>query len=91
MTLEADVVAHPASGRGTGTPSNRLRSRYGLTAAEIRVALILAEGLSYAEIAHRLSISSHTVHTHIKEIHRKLEVHSNGRAAALIRSLGEHK
>ena len=28
-----------------------------------------------------------TVHTHIKEIHKKLDVHSNGPAAALIRGL----
>ncbi len=90
MTAEADVMARTGSGEKVDLP-NKLRSRYGLTAAEIRVALILAEGLSYAEIARRLSISSHTVHTHIKEIHRKLEVHSNGRAAALIRSLGEHR
>ena len=66
--------------------SGRLRSRFGLTAAECRVALVLAEGLTYAEIAERLSISPHTVHTHIKQIHRKLGVHSNGRAAAVIRN-----
>ena len=51
----------------------RLRTRFGLTPAEIRVAIILADGLTYAEIAERLSISTHTVHTHVKEIHQKLE------------------
>jgi DNA-binding CsgD family transcriptional regulator len=66
-----------------------LRSQFALTAAEARVAVLIVDGLSYAEIAARLSISPHTVHTHVKEIHRKLNVHSNGRAAALIRGLGE--
>ena len=71
--------------------SARLRARFGLTPAEIRVAIILAEGLTYAEIAERLSISSHTVHTHVKEIHQKLGVHSNGRAADIIRRLEYQK
>jgi DNA-binding CsgD family transcriptional regulator len=72
--------------RGKGTPG-LLKARFGLTSAETRVALLVANGLSYAEIAGELGISSHTVHTHVKEIHRKLAVHSNGRAAALIRGL----
>lgn len=67
----------------------RLRSKFGLTPGESRVALLVAEGLTYAEIADRLCISTHTVHTHVKEIHRKFDVHSNGRAAALIHSLEE--
>jgi DNA-binding CsgD family transcriptional regulator len=71
--------------------SARLRARFGLTPAEIRVAVVLAEGLSYAEIAKRLSISVHTVHTHVKEIHQKLEVPTNGRAAAIIRRLEYQK
>jgi DNA-binding CsgD family transcriptional regulator len=71
--------------------TERLRSQFGLTAAESRVALAVSEGLSYAEIARRLSISTHTVHTHVKELHQKLGVHSNGRAAAIIRSLEYQK
>ncbi|HTY40330.1 MAG TPA: helix-turn-helix transcriptional regulator [Thermoanaerobaculia bacterium] len=70
----------------TSTP-NLLRSRFGLTVGETRVAILVADGLSYAEIATRLRISIHTVHTHIKEIHQKLDVHSNGKAAAVIRGL----
>jgi len=64
-----------------------LKARFGLTAAEARVAFAVADGLSYAEIGEALGISSHTVHTHIKEIHRKLQVHTNLRAAALIRRI----
>jgi DNA-binding CsgD family transcriptional regulator len=64
-----------------------LRDRFGLTAAEARVGLLVMEGLSYAEIGARLSVSPNTVHTHIKEIHRKLDVHSTARAGALIRGL----
>ena len=74
-----------------GDISEELRARFALTDGEIRVAVVLAEGLSYAEIAERLSVSIHTVHTHLKEIHRKLGVHSNGRAAALIRKLDSRR
>lgn len=68
-----------------------LRERFGLTPAEASIAMLVADGLMYAEIAERLAVSPHTVHTHIKEVHRKLDVHSNGRAAALIRELGERE
>jgi DNA-binding CsgD family transcriptional regulator len=68
-----------------------LRSRFGLTVTEARVAVLIVDGLTYAEIAARRSISPHTVHTHVKEIHRKLNVHTNARAAALIRDLSERE
>lgn len=74
--------------RAEGT-SELLRERFGLTRAEAGVAVLVVDGLSYSEIGERLSISPHTVHTHVKEIHRKLDVHSNGRAAALIRRVEE--
>ena len=51
-----------------------------LTRREIEVLDLLARGLTYALIAHRLGISEHTVTTHIKNTYRKLDVHS-GRAA----------
>ncbi len=76
--------------RAAGT-ADLLRERFGLTPAEASVAMLVADGLRYAEIAEQLAVSSHTVHTHIKEIHRKFDVHSNGRAAALIRGLGERE
>ena len=74
---------------GPTSIANLLHFRYGLTPGETRVAILVADGLSYADIAGRLRISTHTVHTHVKEIHRKLDVHSNGRAAALNRRLAE--
>jgi DNA-binding CsgD family transcriptional regulator len=75
------------SQEGKTSAANLMQSRFGLTPGEVRVAMLVSDGLSYADIAARLQISVHTVHTHIKEIHRKLGVHSNGRAAALIRKL----
>jgi len=48
------------------------------------VALALAEGLSYREVASRHAISLHTVHSHVKAIHDKAGVTSNGQLLALI-------
>lgn len=90
-TLSLDGEFSIPGARETSRLAEKLRSRFGLTAAESRVALAVSEGLSYAEIATLLSVSIHTVHTHVKEIHQKLGVHSNGRAAAIIRRLEYQK
>jgi two-component system nitrate/nitrite response regulator NarL len=53
-----------------------------LTTREREVLALLVEGLSGPMIAHRLSISTHTVRTHIQSILTKLQVHSRLEAAA---------
>jgi RNA polymerase sigma factor (sigma-70 family) len=55
-----------------------------LTPRERDVALLLAEGLTYKEIATRLGVSPHTVNTHVKAVLRKLKVSGSRRLAALI-------
>jgi DNA-binding NarL/FixJ family response regulator len=54
-----------------------------LTARELQVLLLLAEGLASAEIAARLFISPKTVSTHIDRILVKLDVRSRAQAVAL--------
>jgi DNA-binding NarL/FixJ family response regulator len=51
-----------------------------LTARESDVLRLVARGYSYAEIAATQGISKHTVQMHIKNLYRKLEVHSRGEA-----------
>jgi pimeloyl-ACP methyl ester carboxylesterase/DNA-binding CsgD family transcriptional regulator len=53
-----------------------------LTAREREVLRLVADGLSDAEIAERLVVSSHTVHRHVANIRRKLGLHSRSAAAA---------
>jgi len=53
-----------------------------LTKREREVLGSLCEGNSYKMIADRLFISDKTVHTHIKNIYRKLEVHSQTEAVS---------
>ena len=56
-----------------------------LTARELQVVRLLSEGCTYARIADRLGISEHTVTSHIKNVYRKLDVHTG--AAAVFRTL----
>jgi DNA-binding NarL/FixJ family response regulator len=51
-----------------------------LTARESEILNAIARGFSYAETAGLLHISVQTVHTHLKNIYKKLEVHSKTEA-----------
>jgi LuxR family maltose regulon positive regulatory protein len=55
-----------------------------LTDRELDVLRLMAEGLKYEEIAHRLFISVNTVRSHVKVIYGKLEV--NNRTQAIERA-----
>ncbi|MEI7935649.1 MAG: response regulator transcription factor [Verrucomicrobiota bacterium] len=52
------------------------RQDYGLTAREQEILELMTQGLAKKEIADRLSVSYHTVDTHIRNIYTKLHVHS---------------
>ncbi|MBW8906393.1 MAG: response regulator transcription factor [Betaproteobacteria bacterium] len=56
-----------------------------LTEREIEVLARLARGRSYAQAAHELGMSAHTIGSHVKNAYRKLEVHSA--AAAVMRAV----
>jgi len=57
--------------------------RSSLTARELEVLTLLAEGLTPDELAARLFISNRTVGTHIQNIFRKLGVRTRAQAVAL--------
>ena len=64
--------------KGAGKPTDPA----GLTAREVEVLRLVAQGLSDKEIATRLVLSRHTVHRHIHSILTKLELPSRTAAAA---------
>jgi DNA-binding NarL/FixJ family response regulator len=51
-----------------------------LSTRETDILRLVSKGLSCAEVGEQLSISTHTVVTHVKNIYRKLAVHSRAEA-----------
>jgi predicted ATPase/DNA-binding CsgD family transcriptional regulator len=60
----------------------------GLTAREVDVLRLVAQGLPDTQIAERLVVSPHTVHAHLRSIYGKLEITS--RAAATRFAVDHH-
>src|SRR5262249_43989978 len=59
-----------------------------LTAREVEVLALVAEGLRNADIARRLNVSEQTVGHHISAMLRKLDVRTRGEAGATAVRLG---
>jgi DNA-binding CsgD family transcriptional regulator len=47
-----------------------------LTCREMEVLRLLARGCTYIQVSERLGMSVHTVESHVKNVYRKLDVHS---------------
>jgi len=69
-----------AAGRAQAVSSRPAASV--LTPRELDVLTLVAQGLSNADIARRLVLSEHTVHRHLANILRKLDLPSRAAAAA---------
>ncbi len=59
-----------------------------LSVREREVLALIARGFSYGEIAKFHNVTVHTVQTHIKNLYRKLAVHSRGEAVYEAMQLG---
>ena len=86
------VIPHRLANAAAGGLSDderdaRLRARQ-LTARELEILTMLAEGASSADIRARLVVSPNTVRTHIQNILTKLQVHSRLEAAAFAVKFG---
>ena len=57
--------------RPTQVPAEWMMDAYGLTLAEVRVALAVAAGATIANTARQLKISPNTVKTHLRRIYEK--------------------
>jgi DNA-binding CsgD family transcriptional regulator len=74
-------IPRGAQARNRGNPR-------GITARELKVLALLAEGRRNADIAQRLFVSEKTVGHHVSAVLAKLGVHSRGEAVATARGLG---
>jgi DNA-binding CsgD family transcriptional regulator len=64
--------------------ASRPNASAALTAREREVLLLVAQGLTDAQIADRLMLSAHTVHRHVANARTKLGVPSRAAAAAWV-------
>jgi DNA-binding CsgD family transcriptional regulator/tetratricopeptide (TPR) repeat protein len=91
-TAVRDAVLRDRHARGLRVPRGpRQASRTspaGLTARETEVLVLLADGLSYAEVAERLVLSEKTVGHHVSSVLRKLGEPTRSRAVAAALRLG---
>lgn len=56
-----------------------------LTADELQIAQLVAQGLTNHQIANRVSLSAHTVNYHLRQMFRKLRVSSRAELAIMVR------
>jgi predicted ATPase/DNA-binding CsgD family transcriptional regulator len=66
----------PVGPLSTSSSKTSPASPAGLTAREVDVLRLLAQGMTIPQIAKRLILSSHTVNAHVRSIYTKLEVNS---------------
>jgi DNA-binding CsgD family transcriptional regulator len=66
--------------------ADEIRARFGTTAAEARVAALLARGESNAAIARALTISEHTARRHTEAVFRKMGVSARAEVGARLRT-----
>jgi non-specific serine/threonine protein kinase len=64
-----------------GSPVDRRDSATTLTAREVQVANLIAEGLTNGEVAQRLRIAARTVDAHVEHIRNKLGLRSRSQIA----------
>jgi len=79
LAAQGRVISPPQTPAGslTAAPSNASpASPAELTAREVEVLRLLAQGMTNPQIAKRLILSSHTVHAHVRSIYTKLDVNS---------------
>jgi DNA-binding NarL/FixJ family response regulator len=77
----SSAPAMPATAAAPAEPSP-------LSERETEILRLVAKGFSFEAVGELLSISPHTVVTHVKKIYRKLAVHSRGEAVYEANQMG---
>ncbi len=79
-------AAHEDHGTGNGLLSDEaLQSQYGLTERQVEVSRLLARGMSNAEIAESLGLSTFTARNHTEQVLFKLGASTRARVGAILR------
>lgn len=80
------LIVDPAQRRRPTTEV--LRTQFGLTASEAKLAKILAEGHSLEDAANLVRITEESARSYLKSIFSKTETHRQGQLVALLATMG---
>ncbi len=89
LSLFASTLLHsfPSEVASHLTATSSTVQMEALSQQELRVLRLLVAGLSNANIAQELVVSTNTIKTHVKSIYRKLNINSRDEARELAREL----
>ena len=87
FAVQDDLPMITAGGYETDVRRPASLDGFGLTARELEVLMLVAEGHSNGDIAHELFISRKTASVHVSHILQKLGVANRAQAAALVHRL----
>jgi ATP/maltotriose-dependent transcriptional regulator MalT len=87
--LTTESPPSPVAGENSGSLVHSPGLVEPLTARELEVLQLIAEGLSNLAIAQKLFLSTGSVKVHFKHIYGKLEVNSRTQAIARLRELNQ--
>jgi two-component system, NarL family, nitrate/nitrite response regulator NarL len=62
--------------RSKAKQSRKTHTAYGLTERELEILNLMVEGLTKKQIGESLSLSYHTIDSHIRKIYKKMDVKS---------------
>jgi len=86
--LEQQMRSSGAGRRVESRPTPRASAVAGLSAAELRVARLVARGMKNRQVAEELTLSRHTVDSHLRHIFTKLGVCSRVQMTRIIVACG---
>ncbi len=81
----APAAAPAATSTARELTDDALREQYGLTAREVEVARLLADGLSNSEVAERLGVRENTARNHTERVMKKLGTSKRARVGPILR------
>jgi DNA-binding NarL/FixJ family response regulator len=88
VSPELEPVTVQELGRRVRQAREGTEVRATLTGREHEILLLLSDGSTIQQVAHRLGISPKTVETHVAKLYRKLDVRTRVQAVARAASLG---
>lgn len=94
QTLDGAYPISPAVARtlfrlaGAPKPQDASAEAFGLTPRELEALRLLSSGLSYKETAREMGVTPSTLQSYVRQIYRKLDVHSQVQATLVARQHG---